>query len=180
MKKATFLKRAKAAARQNERLRKDPRFVRVIGLLKAKGFLFTNLPIREMPRVHITVQDAIWAGENVEPRILEVLPAAVHRLKRNIQYDPEEHPDLRDVIEAVQNGKEATFRGIAADKIAPWFYLDLRDKRYKIPLEHKRLKTFRLNPRLIDRLKLCSKRMGKSETQVIEELIAGLPGPGTI
>jgi len=53
-----------------------------MGFLVAKGFLYTNKKIPLNPNEHINLKDAIWAGRFVEPRILEVLPAAYERFKK--------------------------------------------------------------------------------------------------
>lgn len=76
-----FLKKIRVKAEQNKLNRQDLRFKKTIGILKAKGLLQTNLDIPARTGLKIEVKDALWAGRNVEPRILEVLPAAiVHHL----------------------------------------------------------------------------------------------------
>ena len=52
-----------------------------MGFLVRKGFLHTNKTIPLNPNDHIDLSDAVWAGRVVEPRILEVLPAAYEGLK---------------------------------------------------------------------------------------------------
>jgi hypothetical protein len=77
MNKQEILARAKKSAALNERNRKDQRYIKVMGFLVAKGFLYTNRPTPLLPNARIDVEDAIWAGQKVEPRILEVLPAGL-------------------------------------------------------------------------------------------------------
>jgi len=74
--KKDFIKKIKKLAQQDEKRRLDPRYLKVMGFLAAKGFLYINKKILLNPNGHINLTDAIWAGRFVEPRILEVLPAA--------------------------------------------------------------------------------------------------------
>ena len=81
MNKRAFIKKIKEIAQQDKRRRLDSRYLKVMGFLVAKGFLYTNKKIHLNPNGHINLTDAIWAGRYVEPRILEVLPAAYERFK---------------------------------------------------------------------------------------------------
>ena len=58
-----------------------------MGFLVAKGFLYTNKKIPLNPNQHINLNDAVWAGLFIEPRILEVLPAAYERFKKHFSVD---------------------------------------------------------------------------------------------
>ena len=117
MKREDILKQAKIAAALNKKNRRDPRYLRAIGFLVAKGFLFTNQQIPRTPNIRIDIEDAIWAGENVEPRILEVLPAAVMRMKKHFNYNPVVHTELRKIIELLKKNKEGEFFGILTDRL---------------------------------------------------------------
>jgi hypothetical protein len=86
----------------------------------AKGFLHTNQPVQLLPNVRINIEDAIWAGKNVEPRILEDLPAAIIRIGRHFNYEPKVHLELRKIIEALAENTEGEFFGIPGEKIRPW------------------------------------------------------------
>src|SRR5579883_2301162 len=83
MKDILFIEKFKRQARRNEVRRKDVRFTKTIALLKAKGLLHTNLPIEPETGIRLDINDALWAGKNVEPRILEVLPAAILHFRNN-------------------------------------------------------------------------------------------------
>ena len=61
----------------------DRRFRESMGFLVAKGFLKTNFPVPLLPNKRLRLEDVLWAGTHVEPRILEVLPAAVLRLEQH-------------------------------------------------------------------------------------------------
>ena len=94
MKRELILKRIAAAARKDQGLRHDPRYLNTMGFLVAKGFLRMNQPIHLLPNQRLHIEDAIWAGQRLEPRILEVLPAAVSRLPRHFDFDPLRHREL--------------------------------------------------------------------------------------
>jgi hypothetical protein len=146
-----------------------------MGFLTAKGFLQTNLKVPLTPNKRIRVEDALWAGKNVEPRILEVLPAAVLRLGKHFEIDPARHGDLIAVVEQLRKRDQGgnAFLGMPYEKIRQWAELPLRDKRVKKVTEKKVVKSFRLEPKLVDRLRVMAVEKGCTETQVIEGLLQG-------
>ncbi len=80
---AKMMKAFRDKARQTALNRNDNRFIKTMGFLKAKGLLDTTLPIHPWPRARIDIADALWAAKYVEPRILEVLPAAILHFPKN-------------------------------------------------------------------------------------------------
>ena len=172
MKREDILKQAKIAAALNKKNRRDPRYLRAIGFLVAKGFLFTNQQIPRTPNIRIDIEDAIWAGENVEPRILEVLPAAVMRMKKHFNYNPVVHTELRKVIELLEENRAGEFFGILTEKLKPWLNNRLKDGRIKKFEEKKVMKTFRFSPSTIEKMNMLKKKMKLSETEILEKLIA--------
>jgi hypothetical protein len=74
--KKALIEKINKLAQQDKNRRLDPKYLKVMGFLVAKGFLYTDKKIPLNPNEHINLEDAIWAGRFVEPRILEVLPAA--------------------------------------------------------------------------------------------------------
>src|SRR5262249_1900769 len=137
MNRTEFLKQAKRQVALLKRNKKDPRYTRTIGFLVAKGFLHANRQIPKAPNIRINIEDAIWAGKNVEPRILEVLPAAVMRLEKHFNYNPEIHVELRAVIEKLKENVDGNFFGIPTEKLRPWLNIRLKDRRVK-SLEEKK------------------------------------------
>jgi hypothetical protein len=168
-----ILKKAKALAKVFEKRRKDQRYKKTMGFLVAKGFLYTNQDITMIPNARIKIDDAIWAGRNVEPRILEVLPAAVMRLTKHFDYKPEKHIDLKVAIEKIKNGESGHFFGIGLEKIKPWLNINLSDGRTKKTVNKKVMKTFRLLPETVEKLKRLKVKSGQSEAEIIEKLVAG-------
>ncbi len=174
MNRAALLAQIRKRAKTDENNRKDPRYLDTMGFLVAKGLLKTNLPLRPEPNKRLRLDDALWAGEHVEPRILEVLPAAVLRLGRHFDLDPERHKDLAHVVANLRASKADgnEFRGVPYAKIRLWADIPLSDRRVKPVGEKKVPKTFRLTPRSIERLRALARKEGISETAVLENLLA--------
>ena len=174
MNKIDFIKKIKKLAQQDEKRRQDPRYLKVMGFLAAKGFLYINKKILLNPNGHINLSDAIWAGRFVEPRILEVLPAAYERFKRHFSGDAEIVEKLEQIIDHIKQKSDhkIEFYGISIEKLKPWFFIRLRDGRSKSLDERKVSKTFRFKPETIDILKNLKDQTGQSETAILENLIA--------
>ena len=175
MNQGTLIRQIKAKAKQEAAWRRDPRFRETMGLLVAKGFLRTNFGVTPMPNKRLRIDDAIWAGKNVEPRILEVLPAAVLRLGRHFDLDPARHKQLTAVLDQLRRRVEKgdPFCGIPYEKFKVWADFPLRDKRVKPVAKKKVVKTFRLEPLAVDGLKKAAAERGCTETEVLESLILG-------
>jgi len=173
MNKEALIKKIKEKARQDEKKRLDRRFLDTIGFLVAKGFLRTNFEVCLLPNKRLHIEDAIWAGQNVEPRILEVLPAAVLRLGKHFDLDTTNDGELTRVVEQLRKCEEKgeNFYGIPYEKVKVWAELPLRDKRVKPATRKKVLKTFRLDPLALERLKKVAKEKKCSETEVLENLL---------
>ncbi len=171
----TLIKQIKDQAKLDVRKRRDRRFLETMGFLVAKGFLKTNMRVPFLPSQKLRIKDAVWAGLNVEPRILEVLPAAVLRLEKHFDLDPIEHRELAQVVEQLRKRDEKgeDFCGVPFEKLRVWAELPLRDKRVKAVTEKKVIKTFRLDPLAIERLRKIAKEKGVCETQALESLILG-------
>jgi|GEM_PF-652993 len=182
MNRDELLKKIKQKARLDARNRLDPRFRQTMGFLVAKGFLQTNFELQKLPNQRIRIEDAIWAGKNVEPRILEVLPAAVLRLEKHFDLNKEIHKELARVVTQLRDGVEAgdKFCEIPYQKLRAWVNISLRDGRTKIPGEKKIMKTFRLSPRAVEVLEQASRDSGLSVTEVLEKKIVELRAPPRI
>ena len=173
MNRKLLLEKITRAAKRDRQHRRDLRFLTTMGFLVAKGLLRTNQDIPLLPNARIRIDDAIWAGVNVEPRILEVLPAAVLRLQRHFDLDLGRHPDLADVVARLKRGEKEgpEFLGVAYGKLKVWVDYPLRDGRMKQVLEKKITKTYRLKPEVVAGLKRMSKEQGCSETEALERAV---------
>jgi hypothetical protein len=115
----SLAQRAQARYVKLERQRRDPRYRRVIGRFVAAGLLSTN--DRTTPhRSAVPVADALWAGE-VEPRILELLPALLIKKPAFFTDKASLPDDLARVVRALRRGEvPAEFRGIPGADLARW------------------------------------------------------------
>ena len=174
MNKTALINKINKLAQQDKIRRQDPRYLKVMGFLVAKGFLYTNKKIPLNPNEHINLQDAIWAGRFVEPRILEVLPAAYERFKKHFSGDADTIAKFNQIIVSIKqkDNQNIEFEGIPIEKIKPWFFIRLRDGRSKSLDKRKVSKTFRFKPETVDVLKNLTDQTGQSETEIIEKLIA--------
>lgn len=173
MNREALIHEIKKKAKQDQKKRRDPRFLEVMGFLVAKGFLKTNLEVPLLPNKRLRIKDVLWAGVHVEPRILEVLPAAVLRLGKHFDLDPIEHKDLYLVVEQLARREEKgdAFFGMPYEKVRVWAELPLRDGRVKPVTQKKVVKTFRLDPIALEKLKIAAKKRKSSETKVLEDLL---------
>jgi hypothetical protein len=170
-----LLERIKRKAKRDAKNRKDPRFLETMGFLVAKGFLKTNFEIVPLPNKRLRIDDAVWAGKNVEPRILEVLPAAVLRLEKHFD-GLDANRELAKTVAQLRGRQEEgdSFCDVPYRKLKVWTELPLLDKRVKTVAEKKRIKTFRLDPDALERLKTVARERDSTETEVLEKLLLGL------
>lgn len=156
-----------------ERFR-DARAQRVIGFLAAKKLLITD-QFNLWPNTKIRVEDALWVAKHVEPRVLEVLPAALIRFPRTFFGKDKTPRPLKAVVAAIARNEpdHPDYEGISYQAMKRWANRELPDRRTKPLKEQKRNRTFRLKPTVIDTLKCMAKRQKISETEVLEQLILG-------
>lgn len=177
MKTDEFLKKIRAKAERNKLNRGDLRFKRTIALLKGKGLLDTNLPIAAATGMRLQLRDALWAGKHVEPRILEVLPAAIMHYRRNFLGADQMPKGLELVIKAIQANAETgpAFEGVPFEKMKHWANTQLRDGRTKPVNEQKIAKYLKLPQKHIYKLQeLVAAGKYKDQTSAIEAAIERL------
>lgn len=171
----SFLKKIKTKAEQNKLNRKDKRFQKTIGILKAKGYLNTNLDIPARTGAKIDLEDALWAGRNVEPRILEVLPAALIHYPANFLGLEKAPKEIQNIVKNILNNKKEgpDFEGIEYKKMKHWANVLLKDKRTKPAKDLRIPKTLRLKPDTIAKLeKIVAKGKAKDFTSAFEEAVS--------
>jgi hypothetical protein len=160
--------RAKRRLAVLERRRCDSRYVRVIGRFVREGLLFTNrdVPENEHP---VAVADVLFAGE-LEPRLLELLPALIVKrpaMFRGVKALPQ---DLADAVRALRRDAEPPdFRGIPGRDVHGW--VRRVGRKGKVPA---RLKAFRLRPEDQRLLSELSEKLDLSETDVIRRGLRAL------
>jgi hypothetical protein len=139
-----------------------------MGRFVRDGLLVTNREIEERADA-LEVEHVLWAGE-IEPRLIELLPALIVKCPSMFVETKELPPDLEQVVEALRRDlRPSDFRGIPGADIHRW--LRSVGRRGKVP---SRLKSFRFRPadqRLLERL---SKELGICETDVIRRGLRAL------
>ena len=82
---------------------RDSRFLKTMGFLVAKNLLKTNREdIQPRARVKLAIKDVLWAGNNVEPRILEVLPAALIHFPKTFKGLDQLPKELSSIVEQIR------------------------------------------------------------------------------
>jgi hypothetical protein len=170
---AVLIDKIKKKADIDKKNRSDLWFLDTMGFLIAKGFLNTNLDIRLQPNKRLRIEDVIWVGQYVEPRVLEVLPAAVLRLRKHFDFDPMRHSGLDRVIKQIQKRDKTgdSFFDIPFEKLKIWADLPLRDRRIKDLDDKKVVKNFRLRLNVIRQLQRLSQEWACSETEALEKVL---------
>ena len=123
--------------------------------LVKKSFLKSNEKFTQKYQARMNLTDMIWAGQNVEPRILEVLPSAAARLPKSFIFDSQpEILQLQKIVNQLNQNCDHgdDFFNIPYQKIKQWMNLPLNDQRTKI--------------------KLLKLKDGISEAAVLERLLA--------
>jgi hypothetical protein len=148
--------------------RRDPRYRRVLGRFVQAGLLTTTAEVKPYTAA-VSVHDALWAGE-LEPRILELLPAAIVKrpgLFEDVHDLPE---DLADAVHALRRNQEpAELRGIPGAALLRW--LPLLGHRNKLP---SRLKSFRLQVEDLELLERLSSTLHATQTEVLRRSLRRL------
>ncbi len=172
-----FFKKIKEKAERNRHNRKDLRFKKAVALLKGKGLLDTNLPIHAAPQMRVEIKDVLWAGRNVEPRILEVLPAAILHYRKNFLGTEQLPEELEQVLKAIRNNAShgPAFEGVPFEKMKHWANTRLKDKRTKPTNEKKVPKYLMLHVKHLNKLEeLVASGRFKDQTSAIEAAIERL------
>lgn len=162
------------AAKQDQKKRNDIRYKKAMAFLVRKGLLKSNKNFDKLFFSKNKIADFIWAGQNVEPRILEVLPSAVARLPKSFIYSKSPFEDeLKEVVHALKmnSNEEPSFLKISYDKIKFWMNFPILDGRTKVTDQKKIMKTFRLSPASIKKIKILKETLNLSEADVIESLL---------
>jgi hypothetical protein len=172
-----ILKEIKKNALKDQRNRRDPRYIRVMAFLTAKGFLLANQTFPHGGNMRLRIDDAVWAGKTLEPRILEVLPAADLRFGKHFDLEPAHHRELANTLADLKEfkAKGRDFQGVPYEKLKVWVSHKLKDGRLRT-LENKKVpRNFRFSPQTILKLELLAKKFKKNQTAVLEDLIEQVP-----
>ncbi|MBI3018117.1 MAG: hypothetical protein HYY62_09065 [Deltaproteobacteria bacterium] len=155
---------AQKKQKELNRLKKDMRYQKVIGRLVYEKVLVSShvLPVRAL----ITVEDALWVG-NIEPRVLELLPAAFLKHPKIFLRTSPLPKDFIQVLQEIKKGKAKTsFHGIPADRYEPWVKKIGRKGKYPTLL-----KTYRFNQEDLKMLNELRRSWNVDEISVIRKAL---------
>ncbi len=151
----------------------DIRTQRVLGFLVAKGLLVASW-VTPKPMAKIRVPDALWVAEHVEPRVFEVLPAALIRFPATFIQKEDLPDDLKQMTEQLVGGipMKEEVRGIPFHRFRRWTEANLPDGRTKAFSQQKRTtKSFRLPKHIALAIAQGAKKKGISESAYVEHLV---------
>lgn len=94
---------------------------RVLGFFVAKGLLIDPLT-HPLPRVKLDIRDVIQVADKVEPRVFEVLPAALIHFPESFMNLEALPAELAELVDAVRRGEERTdaYKGIHYRDMKRW------------------------------------------------------------
>ncbi len=158
---------------RTEEIRNTPAVRRVFGFLSSIGLLRTPENHEGRKSTKLSLRDVLKAGK-VEPRVFEVLPAAMYAYPKSFLHQETLPEELQIIIKALHAGEERTtsYGGITYKEMKRWMHFQLPDKRTK-PLGKKRiLRTFSLPPHTCETISEIAKSEGISQADVIVRAIA--------
>jgi hypothetical protein len=161
--------------RSNQRKLRNERSdaeARVIGFLVAKGLLI-DPRANPLPLVKLTPEEVLWVAENVEPRVLEVLPAALLHFPRSFLHWDRYPKEIQSAAAAIRKGdvRHPNVFGLKFADMKRWAELELTDRRTK-PVSQKRvMRAFRLRPETITKLSRAAAKHGITETELLERAV---------
>lgn len=156
----------------NNLILKDKHAGDVFGFLVAKGLLFAP-DIPHKPLVKLQIKEVIRIGLEIEPRVIEVLPAALLHFPKSFKNLKDLPKKIKIVLDHIKEDKleGPSLAGIKYEDMKKWANMQLKDSRV-VPVNKKRImKSIRLSPEAIKILKNKSKEAMISETQYLENLI---------
>lgn len=155
--------RARKRHQALRRKQRDPRFRNAMGRFVAEGLLQTKIEGIRRHQKPVPLDDVLWAGD-VEPRIMELLPAVLVKKPSLLRLPRELPSDVAEVMHAIRHGKAApSFRGVAPEQYLPW--VTIVGRRGKTPSV---LKSFRFQQEDVLRLaRLRESLPARSDTAVI-------------
>jgi len=150
------------------RKRRDPRYRRVLGRFTQAGLLSASEAF-EPNRDALTVADVLWAGE-IEPRLLEILPALIVKRPALFTSTQDLPTDLAEAVAALRrNQAPSDFRGLPGADIARW--VPLIGHKNKRPSQ---LRSFRLQADDVELLDELSSSLGISQTDAVRRGLRAL------
>lgn len=172
MKTPALIQKAQAVLKRDQKRKTDPRYIRTIGLLSGKGMLLApNVSLA--PSAKVAVSDAYWVATHIEPRVWEILPAAVLHFPRSF-IGAHAFPELMEVVSQLKREQVGNdFKGVPFNQIKRWADFKPADGRTKSLADLKIMRSFRLSKDCIAKIVALAQERGISQSQLIEKLLSG-------
>ena len=144
---------------------------KVLGFLVAKGLLIGDFPANGS--VKLTVKDFLHTAEEVEPRVLAVLPAALIHFPKAFSDRNRLPRELDSIIEAILSDadKGPNLFHVSFTELKRWANSTLKDKRTKPVKERKTRKTYRFSPEVVAKVEKGAVKKNVTETALLENLV---------
>ncbi|MCO6431598.1 MAG: hypothetical protein J5J00_12115 [Deltaproteobacteria bacterium] len=165
--------KAKSKAISDEvRAQKDSStYKRVIGVLSGLGFLVAP-GMKQTPAAKVDFMDALKVGMELEPRVLEVLPAAVLSYPKTFLHFEKAPQVFRAIVDALRYGRTGPdFQSISFQRFYEAADRATGSSKRKIVSERKIPRTFRLSASALKALSSRAKMLGIGRTEYLERLI---------
>lgn len=159
---------------------RDARFRRAFKFLAAKGYVATGLPPELTYREKLYMSDLIWAAENVEPRLFQIIPTAAIRFSHHFDHQefwPEEVIEIIRKIKSVENKRsrlqiqnsKIQFRAVPLITLLSWINFEVKDRRVKRVAS--KLTNLRIDQKTFEALAELAAHRQASKTDIIHEAI---------
>lgn len=164
------------AARESEFLkirRESSIYRRVVGFFVSKGLLIAP-SIKPNATVKLDLSEVLALGNEVEPRILEVLPAALVAFPKTFLRQEILPFELKEVVTAIKNGRDlgGSYLGIERSAMIEHAKNKIKDGRVKPYSERRVQKTFRITPAACEKLSQLARTQNTTDAKLLEFLIA--------
>ncbi|MEZ4846859.1 MAG: hypothetical protein R2877_08005 [Bdellovibrionota bacterium] len=140
--------------------------------MHAKNLLWVR-GVKPQHLVKIPAKDALWVAKNIEPRVLEVLPAALLHFPKAFLFKDQLPKEFLEIISDIQKGKPEgnDYNGIAYKDMLRWANIQLKDQRTKKQEDKKTNMTLRLTEKHKTKFKNIAKRKNTTPTKLFEDWI---------
>ncbi len=151
---------------------KNNKAQKVLGFLHAKGLLWVR-GVKPQHFAKIQAKDALWVAKNIEPRVLEVLPAALLHFPRAFLLVDELPDNFLKIVTDIKKGKQDgdNYNGIEYKDMFRWANIQLQDQRTKKQENKKNNMTIRLSEKHKLKLKAMANQQKTTLTDLLEKWI---------
>ncbi len=157
--------------RKADLTRSSNEYQRVVGVLSGLGFLVAP-GVQPLPRSKVSISLALEIGA-IEPRILEVLPAAALSFPRSFLYLDKAPQAFIAVVNALRLGHQGPYLGaIPFDKLLEAANRPVKDRRRKMASDRRLSKTYRFSQITLRIIAERARQEGITHTHYIERLVA--------